>query len=425
MSNSIPRRVRRSRSAVSAVPEPADVKPFAVQLAESGNINQQHQSPLFTSMPKEMRDLIFEYASLAYPDPDRPYSNKERYVRPGACGHPRIAVELLLTCKAAYVEAYQLPITLNPIVIYYDNASHIPPHARSGINKLKALHPWQRAALHMVDISLQQIHLEGSVIQRTAVQLDADRRYGLSRAFNAARGHNGPPRPTRMPSGSSNLTTPDSQAQRLSGLEMPSASYNMPRVIWRLTLRLGRTQWWTWEDTPPHPHAHLAIDPGHGNVWFGDRCTTALMIAEANKRRKGEWTGWATPRCWGAQVADFKGLRELELIFETFKLKEKQLDTVLDCAMTWSFPMEDGYELAWDGKVEKDSWMGVDDYGYEERNAWLREHEALPASAGERTEEEVREAGQARKKFIEENPLPDYRLFVVRTIRYSRRRCSP
>jgi len=420
---------------MAAVPEPADVKPFAVQLAESGNINQQHQSPLFIKMPKEMRDLIFEYALLAYPHPDRPYNNKERYARPGVSGHPRIAVELLLMCKAAYVEAYQLPITLNPIVIYHDNASHIPPHARSGTNKLKALHPWQRAALHMVDISLQQIHLEGRVIQRTALHLDVERRYGVTRAFSAARDHRGSAGPLQTLSEPGNLTetppapsltaTPESRAQRLSGLEMPSADYNMPRVISRLTLRLGRTEWWTWEDTPSHPDARLAIDPGHGNVWFGDRCTSTLMIAEANKRREGEWTGWATPRCWGAQVADFKGLRELELIFETFKLKEKQLDTVVDCAMTWTFPMEDGYELAWDGKVEKDSWMGVDDYGYEERNVWLREHEALPTPAGERTEEEVREAEQARKKLIEENPLPDHRLFVVRTIRYSRRRCSP
>lgn len=362
-----------------------DVKPLALQLLEAGNIDQQDESPLFKTIPKEIRDLIFEYAIAAYPDPDRPYSSNEKFARPGVSGHPRIATELLSTCKAIYAETYQLPITINPVLLYHDDNDHIPPHARQGMRNLMKLASWQWAALHIVDISLQQTRMEGNVISQAAKQLQASLRYERSKTGTTLQNQ---PSASEQP-----------QAQRLSGLEMPSSDPNIPRVIDRLTLRIGRTEWWTWED-PPSSSDHLGIDPGCGGGWVHSRCTTEKMIEEAEKRRQGEWEG-GSPNCWGAQVADFKGLKELECIFETFALKVEQLNVVIECAKTWTFPMGDGYELRWDGKVESSSWTGVDSYGYEGGNQWLFE-----------------------QVLGNDTTLPDHKLFEVRTIRFARRRCE-
>jgi hypothetical protein len=41
------------------------------------------------------------------------------------------------------------------------------------------------------------------------------------------------------------------------------------------------------------------------------------------------------------------------LILETFEAKKAQLDTVIQCAKTWKFPLDGGkWELVWEGKLE-------------------------------------------------------------------------
>lgn len=423
---------------------PEVIQPLAFQISSSSSssIDPQLSSPLFSVIPQEIRDQIFEYALTAYPDPTRPYAGNQRYARPGVAGHPRIATELLGTCKAVYLETYQLPITLNPVIVYHDESQFIPPHARRGMLRLRQLNSWQLSALHMLDMSLQQAHLERNALRDAAIVLRAEERYE-----KAMRGlpWNQRHAPDLTPSALPGTTTPVSgveaqtvyheppgeqpeQNSRRSGLEMPSRDPNVPRVIDKLTLRLGRTEWWTWED-PPLPassathdtdHPQLALDPELGDGSVHRRPTTLLMLAETSKRRQGEWQDWSDPQCWGAQVAAFKGLKELVCIFETFAQKAAQLDTIVDCAKTWRFPMGDGYDLRWDGhSIEQTSWMGGDGYGYEGRNQWLTEHVHSGSFLG--TEEE---AAAARAKHARENPLPDHKLFQVRSIRFVRRRCD-
>lgn len=148
------RRLRRGAREPSSAPiSIEDTKPFATQLLESGDINEQSKSPLFATIPQEIRDLIFEYALASYPDPDRPYRSNERFARPGASGHPRIATELLRTCKAVYVETYLLPITLNPVIEHYDYSDLVLPRAGSAIRKLQL--SWQLAALHVCKMGIR------------------------------------------------------------------------------------------------------------------------------------------------------------------------------------------------------------------------------------------------------------------------------
>lgn len=390
---------RRSRRRPVSRPQtlpplaPKPMTPLALDVDE-GSCLPQETSPLFAVIPKEMRDLIFEHALTAYPDPKRPYGPNESYARPGVVGHLRVATELLQTCKSIYLETYQLPITLNPVILYRDSPANVPPHAQNGERQLRKLAPWQWAALCGADLSLQQVHLEQRAIADMALQLLAKRRYAGDRCLRnpiyeqsimgvtdwmASYG--------RPPNASEGAIV-----ERLSGLRMPSKDPTIPRCIERLTLRMGRTEWWTWASAP-NSAEQLGIDPGYGGGNDFARCTTEKMLEEAEKRRRGQWTGWPRPSCWGAQISDFQGLRCLELVFETFAVKKGQLETVIECAKTWTFPMEEASELRWDGEVIDSSWQGIDEgYGYESDNSWLTVQTAVSP-----------------------------RLFEVRTIRFTKR----
>jgi hypothetical protein len=61
---------------------------------------------------------------------------------------------------------------------------------------------------------------------------------------------------------------------------------------------------------------------------------------------------------WGAVISTLlPDLKTLELVLETFKVKEEQLDSVAECAKTWRFPMQAGQNvLVWDGKMETKRW---------------------------------------------------------------------
>lgn len=60
---------------------------------------------------------------------------------------------------------------------------------------------------------------------------------------------------------------------------------------------------------------------------------------------------------WGGVTGTLQDLKIFELILETFSVKKHQLDTVVECAKTWKFPLQDTqYELAYDGRVKSMRW---------------------------------------------------------------------
>lgn len=98
--------------------------------------------------------MIYEYAftdNTSHP-PNR--NNIMREYR-GRRNKPRasdIAFPFLQTCKMVYLEAYRLPLMLNPLLVY---DFQVPTRPR-----LHKLAPWQFALIQGIDISLQQNSLE-------------------------------------------------------------------------------------------------------------------------------------------------------------------------------------------------------------------------------------------------------------------------
>ena len=118
-----------------------------------------------------------------------------------------------------------------------------------------------------------------------------------------------------------------------------------------LTLRLGSKDWWTWGDDPSStdPSRALRLDPTFGDPQHS-RGSSDEMRFLAKERREGR-PPISSAECWGTHITSLlPDLQELKLVLETWEVKVDQLDSVTECAKTWSFDIEED-TLVWDGEV--------------------------------------------------------------------------
>lgn len=141
--------------------------PLAVVLkAKPECIQMQSECPLFVTIPAEIRDLIWLFAFIRYEDFRHPYDLSKRYARPGQAAQSRIAVELLRTCQAVYIETFLLPFVLNPMRIFDGDHLDDPPETTlkatpASFGLPLKLRTWQFAAISKLDLTVQQCMLEG------------------------------------------------------------------------------------------------------------------------------------------------------------------------------------------------------------------------------------------------------------------------
>lgn len=132
------------------------------------------------------------------------------------------------------------------------------------------------------------------------------------------------------------------------------------RPLVHLTLRLTAWDWWTWADGPTSSdaeHHHLGLEPGAGSGYVNGRPTSVGMQELAQQRRDGTYylsrayLSVYTPG-WAYIMAEMPDLKSLEIVMEIFGEKKDQLETGVECAKTWLFPLAGKeFELAWSGRV--------------------------------------------------------------------------
>lgn len=77
---------------------------------DTSNANPQKESPLFTRVPGEIRDHIFDLALTAYSGKQEPFAKDSYYYRPGfRYADQKLDTALLRTCRRIYQEAYVIP----------------------------------------------------------------------------------------------------------------------------------------------------------------------------------------------------------------------------------------------------------------------------------------------------------------------------
>jgi hypothetical protein len=348
------------------------VEPLAYTL-ENKPVDAQDQCPLFATIPTEIRDLIFEYALTDCTS--NPFNSEYRFKRSRDDHWPLsdIAFPLLQSCRRVYLEAYQFPYLSNPQIVYdLFNQTSRP--------KLASLAPWQFALIQSLDISLQQAALEGSPLSDFARYLKAwrteTRHEGavmVPRFYKRARSrYPGAviqslnfgllPNTSSLPDGDKlslehKNTFYSETMNRTSSKKKASARIIVARPLTHLTLRLGRQDWWTWTDhySSTNTNEHLGLDPscGDGTADIRIRATASRMLDLAAQRRAGLFSDLETLSSWGAQIGNISSLKSLTLVLRMFEKKKAQLETVVECAKTWKFPLRNtNCELVWDGKVQ-------------------------------------------------------------------------
>lgn len=77
--------------------------------SQSGTINAQEACPLFSKLPPEIRNMVFDLALTPFNDLKRPLPPGSYYHRPGNTHAQIIDTTLLCTCRRIYLETYSVP----------------------------------------------------------------------------------------------------------------------------------------------------------------------------------------------------------------------------------------------------------------------------------------------------------------------------
>ncbi|KAK5129208.1 hypothetical protein LTR08_003758 [Meristemomyces frigidus] len=88
-----------------------------------GRFNEQEASPLFSLLPRELRDLIWALATAPFEDPNDKFENTAYYYRPGHTARLRTETALLLTCRRVFLEANAMPMLQAEHSFYYHRAA--------------------------------------------------------------------------------------------------------------------------------------------------------------------------------------------------------------------------------------------------------------------------------------------------------------
>ncbi|KAI1463298.1 uncharacterized protein F4812DRAFT_250668 [Daldinia caldariorum] len=380
-----------ARPARASVPiDPARLKteqrvPLASEILQRLDlVDSQLQSPLFGRLPRELRDLVWRYALTRYEDIDCLYDIQRTYARPGQAAPQRVAVELLETCRAVYIEAYLTPFQVNPIMVFHGDSNDVPPAMplmRTVENPLlvRKLKYWQFANISSVEITIQQANLEGGGLERVSRLVGTKgRHHGQESRGYAMTGYAYFVSPVEPEESTSKADSKEVSDKPLP----PLPNLLIGRKITHLSVRLSRTDWWGWEDRPNEytlpPEERLRIEPmiNVTRLWGRPGNYTA-MTKGYEARKAGEEPDFQLDDFekqgrWGMQVGEYcPDLTTLDLILETFFCKRNQLNYVAQCAKLWTFPLEDGFHLVWNGKEEAVRWRGAQSYKYERGQDWF------------------------------------------------------
>jgi hypothetical protein len=171
------------------------------EIDADGKYNEQSASPLFAVLPRELRDLIWAYATAPYEDPNAKFEENAYYYRPGHTARLGTETSLLQTCRRVWLEANTLPMLQAEHSFYYHRAA---PDKRDP-EWMAQLTNHNRQNFGLLHLYVQMVHVEG-------------------------------------------LAAGGGQLRTYFLRTLPTPGDFQPRVL-HVTLR--HTDWWYWEDEAP------------------------------------------------------------------------------------------------------------------------------------------------------------------------------
>ncbi|KAI1503025.1 hypothetical protein F5X99DRAFT_376522 [Biscogniauxia marginata] len=296
------------------------------QYLETQDINPQLQSPLYNGrIPNEIRALIFKYALIESPGPaaikidPSLRSHDHSVLTPNTrmwqtrlplskAKLPQdVDIALLLTCRQVYLETHSLPLLQKEHAFYY---IHGPDHLGLFYSRSRNIEDYFRHVL--------------SKPAPTPGFLRKD----LVRSVRL-------------------LTQQYWLEDKLFLLASTTDYLNTVECL-RITLR--RCDWWNWG------RSHfLMINPFRGNVYPPLRLETMRTDMQADDGNIP-----FQPKAWGLVFEKIPKLRTLIIDFEASEDLKPQMETIVDWAVKWRFPLAGDRYLTAEGQpVEKMGWRGL------------------------------------------------------------------
>ena len=214
----------------SATPSTLTFTPFDIS-----KCLPQTQSPLFSSIPPEIRNRIFSLALAEYEDLSAAYPETTCYRRPDYTAPRRTSTTLLRTCQLIYREAWFRPFTSATATLWLGAEDRRPSHVTT-IDALAA------AGALVSRVHGEPVQIDGVHVFAQLYKLEDPQQ--LNRVFDAVR--HAPPR--------------------------------------TFTITIRHTDWWWWESDKP-----LAI-----KLRWGDKCEFPSSVQvlrielESLERKKGQ-----------------------------------------------------------------------------------------------------------------------------------------
>lgn len=167
---------------------------------------------------------------------------------------------------------------------------------------------------------------------------------------------------SRIPPGSTNYLLYD-RHMKLSQRNAVRSVHLFTQQFW---LEDWKNQWLafttSWPEGGPEK---IRITIRHTDWWYnllGENSPLALDPKRKGRAKVGDCVPDDQPYesgSWGSRFANLTGLKILELELETIEAKRTELDTIIEKARAWKFPLGDGNVLVMDGEItEKSIWTG-------------------------------------------------------------------
>jgi len=131
--------------------------------------HEQSQSPLFSVLPAEIRDMIYAHTFAEYEDLENPYPFNTCYRRPGCFGPRKSDTALLRTCQAIYNDCWYVPWILAQQVFFLAWERRSPKKTMNAyepeeiirlVEKLHPNTPARRKEIASIQIFAQLLELE-------------------------------------------------------------------------------------------------------------------------------------------------------------------------------------------------------------------------------------------------------------------------
>lgn len=322
--------------------------------ADTSRFHPQSAS-LFFRLPREIRENIYYLVLGTHCDEDNPYPRDSDIWRPDLTGPRRIyGTALLRTCRAVYMETWDRPILDTTLVIHEGSHQDRPQpkridgvmyHVRPSKPSFH-LQAWHCLLLQRMDLTFQQIRLEGNGLEDWIRRVEFKKRHArrmmhalAEMADERIEKHGGQPRVKEF-----------------------VESRLMPLGLRSIVVRINRMDWWRWTDEPIPEGDKLDAATAKGQV---------LKLPQPKLLFHPE-TGGDTLVLPGDEF-------EFKLILETWGPKVPQLNRVVahTTQFTFDIPRDAGEDdggnensiqmrtLTWDGNAVHLKWK--DEGGFEHR----------------------------------------------------------